>query len=108
MLKELGKDSGRVIADETAPIFFVGTDKVYSPMLFIVPDADMFGRYEQTMLMVKTLEHFGHTENVELRLVHGGHCEYVYKAYENGNGVLANLMLEFLQKNGIDLIDFSI
>ncbi len=66
VLKQSGFDSRRLIVDETAPMYFVGTAEKYSPMLFIVSDEDMFGRYEQTMLMVNVLEHFGHTEKVYL------------------------------------------
>ena len=98
VLKELGKDSRRVIVDETAPLFFVGTAERYSPMLFIVSDNDMFARYEQTMLMVKTLNHFGHTDNVFVEVMNGKHCKYVYQADENGDGVLGNVILSFLDK----------
>lgn len=98
VLRELGKDSRRVIVDETAPMFFVGMEEKYSPMLFLVSDGDMFARYEQTVLMVKTLEHFGHTENVDYRLMHGGHCDYVYQADEKGDGKFGNLIIEFLEK----------
>ena len=98
VLKSLGKDSRRVIVDETAPIYFVGMEENYSPMLFIVSDNDMFARYEQTMLMIKTLNHFGHTENVFSKIMHGKHCEYVYKQDEEGNGILANVILSFLDK----------
>ena len=98
VLKSLGKDSRRVIVDETAPIYFVGMEESYSPMLFIVSDNDMFARYEQTMLMIKTLNHFGHTENVFSEIMHGKHCEYVYKQDEEGNGILANVILSFLDK----------
>ena len=31
VLKELGKDSKRIIVDETAPMYFVGMDETYSP-----------------------------------------------------------------------------
>ncbi len=98
VLKSLGKDSRRVIVDETAPIYFVGMEENYSPMLFIVSDNDMFARYEQTMLMIKTLNHFGHTENVFSEIMRGKHCEYVYKQDETGNGILANVILSFLDK----------
>ena len=97
-LKELGKDSRRLIVDETAPMYFVGTAEKYSPMLFIVSDNDMFGRYEQTMLMVKTLEHFGHKDGIFLEVMNSEHCKYVYKADENGDGVLANVILKHLEK----------
>ena len=100
VLKELGKDSRRVIVDETAPMFFVGMDEEYSPMLFIVSDDDMFARYEQTVLMVKTLEHFGHKDNVFLSVQHGKHTAYVKAADEAGEGVFGNIVLDFLGKIG--------
>ena len=98
VLKELGKDSKRVIVDETAPMYFVGLEETYSPMLFIVSDNDMFGRYEQTMLMVKTLEHFGHADKVQTQVMNGKHCAYVYTADEDGEGILAKVILSFLEK----------
>ena len=98
VLKELGKDSRRLIVDETAPLFFVGMQEKYSPMLFIVSDNDMFARYEQTMLMIKTLEHFGHKDNVYLQVLHGNHCEHTLKVDENGEGVLGNIVSDFIKK----------
>ena len=98
VLKELGKDSKRIIVDETAPMYFVGLEETYSPMLFIVSDNDMFGRYEQTMLMVKTLEYFGHADKVQTQVMHGSHCAYVYKADEDGEGILAKVILSYLEK----------
>ena len=98
VLKELGKDSRRLIVDETAPMYFVGTNETYSPMLFIVSDQDMFGRYEQTMLMMNVLKHFGHKDKVFFELQHGTHCDYVYRADEKGNGILANMVIDFINK----------
>lgn len=98
VLKEFDKDRRRMIIDETAPLYFVGTRETYAPMLFIVSDNDMFARYEQTMLTIKTLEYFGHTENVYLKEQHGKHCEYVAKIDENGDGVFGNIVLEFIDK----------
>ncbi len=98
VLKELGKDSKRVIVDETAPMYFVGLEETYSPMLFIVSDNDMFGRYEQTMVIVKTLEHFGYADNVQTQIMNGKHCAYVYKADEEGEGIFAKVILSFLEK----------
>ena len=98
VLKSRGIDPKRVIVDEIAPLYFVGMAEKYSPMLFIVSDNDMVGRYEQTKLMVKTLCHFGHGDVVSLRVMNGKHCEYVYKADENGEGVLGVEILAFLDK----------
>lgn len=96
VLKELGKDERRVIVDETAPMYFVGTEERYSPMLFIVSDNDLFCRYEQTLLMVKALEHFGHKDGVMLKVIHGWHCDYIYEADEDGEGRLGKLILELV------------
>ena len=93
-----GTDGKRVIVDERAPMYFVGCDEEYSPMLFVVSDNDMFARYEQTMLMVKTLNHFGHTDSVFLDVRHGSHCEYVYKKDEDGEGELGKIILSFIKK----------
>ena len=96
VLKFSGTDSRRVIVDETAPMYFVGMDKEYSPMLFIVSDDDMFARYEQTMLMVKTLEHFGHKDKVTLAVQNGKHCKYVYRVDEDGKSAFAKIVLPFI------------
>lgn len=98
VLKERGLDSRRLIVDETAPMYFVGLQEKYSPMLFIVSDNDMFARYEQTILMVKTLEHFGHKDNVYLQVLRGKHCEHTKKVDENGDGVLGNIINDFIKK----------
>ena len=98
VLKELGVDSRRLIVDKTAPMYFVGMQEKYSPMLFIVSDNDMFARYEQTMLMIKTLEHFGHKDNVFVKVINGKHCEHTLKADQNGEGVFGNIINEFVNK----------
>ena len=98
VLKFGGVDSRRVIVDETAPMYFVGMDEEYSKMLFIVSDEDMFARYEQTLLMVKTLEHFGHKDNVRLSYQHSKHCKYVNKIDEAGESVFANIIMGFLEE----------
>lgn len=96
VLRERGIDSRRLIIDETAPLYFIGTAEKYSPMLFIVSDNDIFARYEQIMLTIKTLEHFGHKDNVYLKYMHGGHTEHTCKQDENGEGVFGNIINEFV------------
>ena len=73
---------------------------VKTNMLFIVSDNDMPGRYEQTMLTLATLKTFGHDmENkVELKVMHGGHVEYVGKQDENGISVYGQMLVPFIQK----------
>ena len=98
VLKERGIDSRRVIVDETAPLYFVGLNEIYPPMLFVVSDNDMFARYEQMMLMIKTLAHFGHTSNVHLHINSGKHCEYVHALDEHGKSIFADIIIDFLDK----------
>ena len=58
VLKYADIDPRRIIVDETAPLYYVGLEKEYPPMRFVVSDNDMNNRYEQTMLMLSTLSHF--------------------------------------------------
>ena len=98
VLKYSGIDDRRVIVDETAPLYHIGTAEEYSPMLFIVSDNDMQNRYEQTMLTLSTLKHFGHTEpTVSFKLMHGKHCAYVKAADENGVSIFGQIIEEYIR-----------
>lgn len=94
VLKNEGWDSKRVIIDETAPLYHVGTAEEYPPMLFVVSDHDMENRLEQTQLMISTLRHFGH--EVPLKVCHGKHCHYVKQVNEDGSSSLAQMVLDFI------------
>ena len=96
VLKYRGIDPRRIIVDETAPIYHVGLLESYPPMHFIVSDDDIVNRYEQTMLMMRTLAHFGHT-NYTHTVMHGTHCAYCGKTDENGDGVLGKLIYSFIE-----------
>ena len=98
VLKEMGKDSRRLIVDETAPMYFVGTADEYAPMLFIVADDDMFGRYEQTMLMLSGMKHFGHEDKIYLKEMHGKHCSYDYAVDDDGGSTFGKIIAEFVGK----------
>lgn len=77
VLRERGLDSRRIIIDEAAPLFHIGTAQSYPPMMFIVSDNDMENRFEQTQLVISTLRHFEYDESqIHYRLMHGSHCEY--------------------------------
>lgn len=90
-------DSRRVIVDETAPLYHVGTRDKYAPMLIIASDNDMQNRLEQTHLLISTLKHFGHEDDIHFTLSHGNHCDYVGKV-ENGKSVFAQMILPFFDK----------
>ncbi len=88
-------DSRRVIVDESAPLYHIGLLESYPPQRFIVSDNDMVGRYEQTMLLLRTLSHFGYSHYDHV-LMHGRHCEYVGKIGEDGFPIVSHLIEDFM------------
>lgn len=95
VLRERGIDTKRVIVDETAPLYYIGAEKNYPPMRFIVSDNDMPSRYEQTMLILSTLSSFGYS-GFDYAVVHGNHCEYCAKTDENGQSVFGAMILDYI------------
>ena len=96
VLRECGIDTRRVIVDETSALYHIGEDATYPPMQFIVSDNDMVNRYEQTMLTLSTLRHFGvPEEKLRLRVMQGKHCHYVRQEDENGS-VLGQIVRDFI------------
>lgn len=97
VLRERGVDSRRVMIDDSAPLYHVGEAESYPPMRFIVSDNDMVNRYEQTMLMLGTLRHFGYDQSkISHVVMHGGHCEYNAKIGEDGLPVFGKLIKDFI------------
>ena len=96
VLRERGIDRRRVIIDESAPLFYIGQEESYSPMLFVVSDQDMENRYEQTMLTLSTLKHFGFESITTLRIMEGKHCAYVGRIDPNGKSAFAEIVLTYL------------
>jgi len=99
ILQKSGIDGKRVIVDETAPLYYVGVDNEYPPMLIIVSDNDMFNRYEQTQLLINTLKHFGHGDKITYKLMHGNHCAYVEAETQDGDGGFGQTVADFILKN---------
>ena len=97
VLRERGFDTRRVIVDDSAPLYHIGDNEQYSPMLIIVSDDDMQNRYEQTMLLVSTLKHFGHSANVQLKVMNGKHCAYVNAVDQNGESVFGKIAAAFIK-----------
>lgn len=97
-LKHRGIDPRRVIVDERAPLYHVGTAAGYPPMFFIVSDDDMKNRYEQTKLMVSTLHHFEcDASKITMQVMHGRHCQYNARIDEDGNPAFGKLILSFVE-----------
>ena len=83
VLRERGIDNRRVIIDEAAPLYYVGMEKNYSPMLIIVSDDDIENRHEQNNLLMSTMKIFGHGDKISFKLMHGKHVRYVFENDEN-------------------------
>ena len=97
VLKEKGIDTRRVIADEASPIYHVGESGPYPPMLFMLSENDIPGRYEQTMLMLKTLSSFGYSrENTDLKVLKGCHSEYIGMADQSGQSIFGKAIKDFI------------
>jgi len=87
------------VVDEAAPLYYINNrDMVKTNMLFIVSDNDLPGRYEQTQLVLAMLRTFGHDmeKNIELKVMHGGHVEYVGKQDEEGKSVYGQMIVPFI------------
>ena len=102
VLRERGIDTRRIIVDESAPLFHIGRKASYPPMHLIVSDDDMKNRYEQTMLVLGTLSHFGVATPVSHTVMHGRHCAYTNadaQKDEDGEYPFAKIIAEFVLKN---------
>jgi dipeptidyl aminopeptidase/acylaminoacyl peptidase len=98
VLKHKGVDPRRVIVDDSAPLYHIGADKEYPPMLVIVSTHDIENRYEQTMLLLSTLKDFGCGDNVQLQVMESTHCGYIRKADEQGESIFGKLIADFILK----------
>lgn len=95
VLKCAGVDPRRIIVDETAPLYHIGIDSEYPPMRFIVSDNDMKNRYEQTMLVLSTMSHFGY-QNYDHVVMNGKHCAYCKALDGNGVSVFGQMIEDFI------------
>jgi len=98
VLRERGIDTRRVIIDESAPLYHIAADKQFPPMLILSSDDDIPGRLEQNKLLVATMKHFGYTDQVYLKILHGKHCAHTGMVDENGESVFGKLILEYIIK----------
>ncbi len=100
VLRERGLDSRRVLIDDAAPLYFIDREQSYPPMLILVADHDMTNRYEQTMLLIRTLEHFKCTAGgVELKCITGSkHCEYHNWQEPDGTNTFGSLVKAFISR----------
>lgn len=93
-LKEKGYAYNRVMIDESAPLYYVGTEKEYPPMLFINADNDSHTRLSQTKLTVTALKNLGHTApKIQSVVLEGTHCSYV----NDQNNVFGEIIHQFME-----------
>lgn len=93
---ERGLDPRRVIADEAAPVYHVGTAEKVAPMLFITSDMDMYNRLEQNRLIYRTLLHFYPDADARLIELEGRHCEFMKRPGEGGGSEYGGIVAEFI------------
>lgn len=99
VLRERGVDMRRVIVDDSAPLYHIGEAEEYPPMLIVVSDNDMTNRYEQTMLVMSTLKHFEYDmSKVQLKVMHGGHCDYVKRLDKDGKSELGSIVCDYIKE----------
>lgn len=96
VLRERGLDTRRVIVDESCALYHVGTQPDYPPMLFFVADNDMENRYEQTVLLLSTLKHFGYEKRCTLKVMHGSHCSYTFAEDGQGRSIFADIVSGYI------------
>jgi acetyl esterase/lipase len=60
VLRETGMDARRIVVDERSPLYHICGERNYPPMLVLCADHDIENRYEQTLLFVSTMKHFGY------------------------------------------------
>jgi hypothetical protein len=100
VLRERGLDSRRVIIDEAAPLYHIGNEAEYAPMMFFVSDNDMKNRLEQTMLAVSTLRHFGYDESkFECHVMAGKHCQFEKFVDEDGQSTFGRMLVSFINRH---------
>lgn len=96
VLREKGFSNKRVIIDEAAPLFYVGTEESYPPMLFINAENDGYTRLSQTKLACTVLKNLGHGEKVHSVVLSGTHCCYVNAPDRDGENEFGKLILDFI------------
>jgi acetyl esterase/lipase len=105
VLKERGLDERRVRIDEAAPLYHLDEQfmaRGHQPeLLILTADNDMPCRYEQNLVLIKTLEHFGYDmSKVHFRLMRGySHCGYVEAKDSAGAYIYGDMLEGFIRKN---------
>lgn len=100
VMVERGFNRFKCAIDDAAPLYHVGEAKEYSPQLILVSDNDIKARYEQTMLLMVTLESLGYDmSRVKLEIMRGyAHTKYMSLTDESGNSIFGEIVTKFLEE----------
>ncbi len=88
VLRERGLDTRLVRIDEGAPLYFINKDidnEKQTKLLFIVAEHDLPNRYEQTMLLLKTLDQFNYDMTKVKLVIMLGYNHATYSICEEVN-----------------------
>ena len=66
-------------------------------MLIVLAENDMPNRIEQTQLLKSTLKCFGN-EDVMLKVMKGGHCEFLHRFNENNINLVGKMIYDFIKE----------
>ncbi len=101
VLKERGLDERRLVVDEAAPLYYVGIEREYPPMLFVLADNDMKNRAEQTELMLSTMKHFGYDMSKVEKVVipNSTHSSYTSKLDADGLPLFGKIVADFIKRH---------
>lgn len=99
VLRERGEDSRRIVVDEAAPLFHIQGDAPLRPLLIFLAEEDMPGRYEQTLLLRRTLLHFEYPPSLITWHEMAGyrHCGYCGDILPDGSYPYAKALLAFFE-----------
>ena len=98
VLREDGIPRYTCRVDERAPLYYIGQEKEYPPQQFFVASRDILCRYEETMLLMRTLESLKYDmSRTRLEYMEGyGHTEYLGKKDEAGESIFGVRVKKFL------------
>lgn len=103
VLREDGIPRYNCRVDARAPLYYVGQEKEYPPQEIFVASRDIPCRYEETMLLMKTLEARGYDmSKIRLEYMEGyGHTEYLGMKDAGGESIFGTRVKKFLSDMGL-------
>lgn len=99
-LRDRNLPYSRVITDDSAPLYYVGVEADYPPMLFITSEQDSPTRRSGAKLMVSALKYLGHkAPKIQLKILNGTHCAYHWEEDCEGNNIFGKTVCDFIRSH---------